>query len=543
MNSRELREKIKALVPQIINNKEPEVDETEYAELVKYPELKDIITSLLTSKFDSFIASIDWVAPRPTTFRINLKNNQYFILMWSSRSWIAQVEGKKYYLLNLPEEERAALSISRILQYGNKEETLSPIEDFTEIPNEEEETPPSDQKKEVNEIRTSTIIKEVLKNIKEVSLSGQATSYPGNLGAFKKYVTDNPKHILGDNDIQYEAQADAILYDPTSTKLVKKNSINKGEKFIINIKDVEDVKSISGGKYVPITFNDEEYLISTNSIKKPTGKHVDPIKSPNEEKEPGVFTPFTPGHLQEKQVIELFINNTTSDWKFQYKNKEYQIKYLGAPQWKGKGNPKTDIQIILNKSPVKNIGDDMKISLKSENATFVESWILPTRAVQILGESEVKKEIINIFNDLKKGTVFKNKPKANNLAMFISTYSRGYNNSGTGPYKLNSAQTKEAYVGENKFSPDSPAVPNCFFKSSIPSTIDEFLDKLIVINDKNIEENMEDLYIFIRGTNIGGGYIFMTREDSNSEWVITEKWKEILNIKEHKDSKGNITYK
>jgi hypothetical protein len=37
------------------------------------------------------------------------------------RSWIAQVEGKKYYLLNLPEEERAVEAIARILRYGAPE--------------------------------------------------------------------------------------------------------------------------------------------------------------------------------------------------------------------------------------------------------------------------------------------------------------------------------------------------------------------------------------------------------------------------------------
>ncbi len=37
------------------------------------------------------------------------------------RSWIAQVEGKKYYLLNLPEEERAVEAIARILRYGSPE--------------------------------------------------------------------------------------------------------------------------------------------------------------------------------------------------------------------------------------------------------------------------------------------------------------------------------------------------------------------------------------------------------------------------------------
>ena len=67
------------------------------------------------------MSSIDWVAPKPTTFRINLRNDQEFYLIWMGRSWIAQVEGKKYYLLNLPEEERAVEAIARILRYGAPE--------------------------------------------------------------------------------------------------------------------------------------------------------------------------------------------------------------------------------------------------------------------------------------------------------------------------------------------------------------------------------------------------------------------------------------
>ena len=51
-------------------------------------------------------------------FRINLLNGQNFTLEYNERTWVAQVEGKKYYLLNLDEEERAAQSIGRILSYG-----------------------------------------------------------------------------------------------------------------------------------------------------------------------------------------------------------------------------------------------------------------------------------------------------------------------------------------------------------------------------------------------------------------------------------------
>ena len=122
MTKEELRDRIKGLAFEVIKDrKTAEIAAVEYDELTKFPELKEIIVSLLTAEFSNFLASIDWVAPRPTTFRINLKNDENFYLIWMGRSWIAQVEGKKYYLLNLPEEERAAEAIARLLRYGAPE--------------------------------------------------------------------------------------------------------------------------------------------------------------------------------------------------------------------------------------------------------------------------------------------------------------------------------------------------------------------------------------------------------------------------------------
>lgn len=124
MTAAELREKIRLLIPTVVGNKkQAEAAAVEYDELTKFPELKAVIVDLLTHEFDAFLASIDWVAPKPTTFRINLKNDQDFYLIYSRTSWIAQVEGKKYYLLNLPEEERACEAIARILRYGVKADT------------------------------------------------------------------------------------------------------------------------------------------------------------------------------------------------------------------------------------------------------------------------------------------------------------------------------------------------------------------------------------------------------------------------------------
>ena len=83
--------------------------------------------------FGNFLGSIDWVAPKPSTFRINLKNNQFFYLIYNGRSWIAEIEGKSYYLLNLPEEEQSIQAISRILRYGSPQDLDGEGEESEEI--------------------------------------------------------------------------------------------------------------------------------------------------------------------------------------------------------------------------------------------------------------------------------------------------------------------------------------------------------------------------------------------------------------------------
>ena len=119
MPAAELREKIQILAKQVYADTVKADDAAlAYPETQKFPPLKDIIIDLLTNEFDSFIESVDWVAPRPTTFRINLLNGENFLLMYTIKSWIGQVSGKKYYLLHLDAEERCALAINRLLRVG-----------------------------------------------------------------------------------------------------------------------------------------------------------------------------------------------------------------------------------------------------------------------------------------------------------------------------------------------------------------------------------------------------------------------------------------
>jgi Ni,Fe-hydrogenase III small subunit len=132
MTRNEFRDRIKSLVKQVYSGatKSTEIDldtvsavsldTTRFPVLVKFPTLKDTIIKLLTDQYDLFIKDIEWVAPRPTTFRIVLGNDQVFYLIYTDRTWIGKVEGKKYYLLNISEEQNCVESIARILSYGAK---------------------------------------------------------------------------------------------------------------------------------------------------------------------------------------------------------------------------------------------------------------------------------------------------------------------------------------------------------------------------------------------------------------------------------------
>ena len=169
MTKSEFKNRIKTLIKQVyskINTSDTESDEvdldnpstvsldnTRFPVLNKFPTLYDALVKLLTTQFDLFLKDIEWVAPRPTTFRIILGNDQVFYLIYTDRTWISKVEGKKYYLLNLSEEQNCIEAIARILSYGAKEVVKEePTDSTSEVAPEAEapapessapETPPT----------------------------------------------------------------------------------------------------------------------------------------------------------------------------------------------------------------------------------------------------------------------------------------------------------------------------------------------------------------------------------------------------------------
>jgi hypothetical protein len=125
--------------------------------LQKYDSLDATMVDLLTPSFRDYVIGIFIIAPKPTTFRILLHNNQEFHLIYGPQAYIAKIAGKKYNLMNLSEEEFAITSIAQLLELGmppgsegpNEEvnnqadlQNATPEETPVEAP-PEEETPPA----------------------------------------------------------------------------------------------------------------------------------------------------------------------------------------------------------------------------------------------------------------------------------------------------------------------------------------------------------------------------------------------------------------
>lgn len=75
--------------------------------LGKFPTLKAALTKLHTEDFKEFVDSIDWISPRPTGFRINLKNGQDYELKWTGKSFQANILGKRFFLNKIDEYQQA----------------------------------------------------------------------------------------------------------------------------------------------------------------------------------------------------------------------------------------------------------------------------------------------------------------------------------------------------------------------------------------------------------------------------------------------------
>lgn len=174
------------------NNVTPPTFEEDPIEFIlySYPTLKDTLEEILSKNFLDYITGIYVIAPVPTTFKVILHNNQYFYMIYMGRSWVAKINGKKYYLLNVGERGRATTQIARLLAMGappNVEPSQDAVENQTsEIPSdlgsdeveteetETEETEPlAESKKPLNEGKGDATLFETALVMAWYELNGQ----------------------------------------------------------------------------------------------------------------------------------------------------------------------------------------------------------------------------------------------------------------------------------------------------------------------------------------------------------------------------------
>ena len=86
--------------------------------LSKFPTLKAAIIKLQTEDFKEFVDSIDWISPRPTEFRINLKNGQDYIMKWTGTGFEAQIMGKRFYIDKINDYQQALDKLAILYKEG-----------------------------------------------------------------------------------------------------------------------------------------------------------------------------------------------------------------------------------------------------------------------------------------------------------------------------------------------------------------------------------------------------------------------------------------
>jgi hypothetical protein len=129
MNKALLLEKyVKVAVRKALKEQEEQQRKAEKAMYMVYrfPGLKKIMEDLMSPAFGRYVNGINIVAPKPTTFKVDLTNGQDFSIKYIGKgNFMIKVAGKKYNPLNIGELERASQGIADLLElnYAPKEGT------------------------------------------------------------------------------------------------------------------------------------------------------------------------------------------------------------------------------------------------------------------------------------------------------------------------------------------------------------------------------------------------------------------------------------
>jgi len=145
-----LEKYIKVAVRKALKEQEEQQQKAEKAMYLVYrfPGLKKVMEDLMSPAFGHYVKGVDIIAPKPTTFKITLINNQDFTIKYLGKNkFNVKVSGKQYYPENMGEAERCSQAVADLLELNyspaeGKEQTAS-TPDTTQGAAPTETTPPA----------------------------------------------------------------------------------------------------------------------------------------------------------------------------------------------------------------------------------------------------------------------------------------------------------------------------------------------------------------------------------------------------------------
>ena len=309
-----------------------ESDPLEYI-LQKYPSLDATMVDLMTPHYRDYISGVFVTAPKPTTFRVVLHNKQEFYLIYGPEAYTAKVSGKKYYLLNLSEEQFAITSIAQLLELGippGSSGPTEPEENQADLQNKDAEEAPAE------ETPAETAPEEIKEN-KRYRIISEATDAEDGIEILKKNF-----NLTDDNFVKVSANKYKLLV-PRSERVEYIKKIQAIDGFDYD-------PSAKGSSIGAITYKNSSFLL------KPTGAQG--RASAGTENEDVLENEI-------KKYLELGVKNVI----FKGSNKSYSIPNVTGVTGVGydvAGGKKADIVII-------GTAGNYPISIKKDNAGFWES--------------------------------------------------------------------------------------------------------------------------------------------------------------------------
>lgn len=225
--------------------------------LIKYPSLKAVLTVLMSDVFKDYLNAIYVVAPRPTTFKVVLHNEQEFILEWTGKTYICKVEGKKYYLAFISDKQRATKAIAQLLELGRPLGKPGPAKEEENVPQSAEEgggeEAPAEEESGGEEETLEESVKKrgIIRIIKEAKAPAFTPSPKSTKQAVEKLASKYPDKFEKQSDT-YRIANKAKLSTDDFIKLIKKD---------LKAKDVQSYSPKSGpndsGKFDMVDFESE----------------------------------------------------------------------------------------------------------------------------------------------------------------------------------------------------------------------------------------------------------------------------------------------